>query len=353
MAEKSSYQVQVDAKMLQIVESLIDELPDFVSDYIHSKILITSTRTLQQYCYSIRRFFNWLRDNVAAFKGTPIRDISVKALSKIKARDLEKFMLHLQNDSTSPNSRASVAQKMAAIASLFSYLYRHDMIDMNPCAKIDRPKLVKDNRIIYLTDNEAIKLLNVIEYGDPSIPEHQAFYLEKTRCRDLAIATLMLDTGVRLSECIGLNIDDVDFSQRRIQVYRKGGKYQYLPINDEVLEILASYVAERKRVVVLGKDNENALFLSMQNRRISADSTIEIIKKYANFAGITKKITPHKLRKTYGTALYRKTRDIYLTANALGHENVATTSKHYVDDNAESLREVANQVRIRPENATE
>jgi site-specific recombinase XerD len=85
----------------------------------------------------------------------------------------------------------------------------------------------------------------------------------------------------------------------------------------------------------------------MQERRITKTAVENMIKKYALLAGITKPITPHKLRKTYGTALYRKTRDIYLTANALGHENVATTSKHYVDDTAESLREVADAISVR------
>ena len=347
MAEKSSYHNEVDAKNLKLTQIVLDELPAYVSDYIYSRFASVSAQTLRQYSYSLRRFFSWMKQSIPRLANTELRDITCDDLACLTARDIEEFMMFLQMDSKNTNSRAGVSQKIAAVSSMFRYLYRHDDIPADPCAKIERPKLNRDKRIIYLSDDEATRLLDTIEFGTDKVPKHQSVYLKATRCRDLAIATLMLDTGIRLSECVGLNLSDIDLNERRIQVYRKGGKYQYLPINSEVTDVLKTYIRERKRVSPEDPSDAKALFLSMQDRRITKTAVENMIKKYALLAGINKPITPHKLRKTYGTALYRKTRDIYLTANALGHENVATTSKHYVDDTAESLREVADSISIR------
>ena len=348
MADQSEYAIMVDAKMLKTIQENLNEMPPYVKDYFRSRLTTTSVRTLRQYSYSLRKFFRWLKSAIPELENYSTNEIPLDVIAQLTPRDVEEYMVYLQADSNSPNSRGSVAQKISCLSAFLSYLYRHGDIPNDPCVKVDRPKVVQDKRIIYLTDEESIRLLDTIEYGNPSIPAHQLNYLEKTRCRDLAIATLLLNTGIRLSECVGLDITDIDLNERKMQVYRKGGKYQYLPLNDEVLEILTQYIAERKQTVVLDKKHANALFLSMQRRRINGMSIENMITKYAQFAGITKPITPHKLRKTYGTALYRKTRDIYMTANALGHENVATTSRHYVDDNADSLREVADTMRIRP-----
>lgn len=347
MADKSAYQTKVDAKNLQLTKDVLKELPPYVGNYINSKYFTTSTRTLLQYSYSLRKFFSWLQTAVPHLANCQTRDIPCDELSRLTSRDLEEFMMFLQTDPDSKNSRASVGQKIAAVGSMFQYLYKNGYVAANPVTLVDRPKLTKDNRIIYLTDEECVRLLNVIEFGADDVPPHQMVYLENTRRRDLAIATLMLDTGIRLSECVGLNIEDINFGEARIQVYRKGGKYQYLPINSEVIAVLEDYMEERKNIVVDDKESKSALFLSIQRRRMTNTAMENVIKKYAKLARINKPITPHKLRKTYGTALYHKTKDIYLTANALGHESVATTSKHYVNDTEDSLREVAESMKIR------
>lgn len=347
MAEKSSYRTKSDAHSLQLTKKVLAELPPYADHFITSKFSSASAQTLLQYTYSLRKFFKWMQQSIPHLSDMPLTAISCDELSKLTARDIEEFMMHLQMGSSGHNSRASVAQKIAAVSSLFRYLYKNEDIPADPTIKVDRPKLTRDKRIICLTDEEAARLLDTIEFGNDLIPPHQLPYLEATRSRDLAIATLMLDTGIRLSECIGLNLEDVDLNSSKLQVYRKGGKYQYLPINDEVTDILRVYIEEREKITGVEKESSKALFLSMQKRRITKTAVGNIIVKYANLAGIDKPITPHKLRKTYGTSLYRKTRDIYLTANALGHENVATTSKHYVNDTEDSLREVANEMQIR------
>lgn len=352
MADKSAYQTKVDAKNLQLAKAVLKELPSYANDYINSKYSSASTRTLLQYAYSLRKFFAWLQSAVPHLANTTLKDISRDELGLLTSRDLEEFMMFLQTDPDSKNSRASVAQKIAAVGSMFQYLHKNGYVAANPVTLVERPKLTKDNRIIYLTDEECVRLLNAIEFGSSDIPPHQLKYLESTRQRDLAIATLMLDTGIRLSECVGLNVEDINFDEAKIQVYRKGGKYQYLPINGEVIGVLKDYMEARKKIVVDDKESKSALFLSMQRRRMTNTAMENVIKKYAKLARIDKPITPHKLRKTYGTALYHRTKDIYLTANALGHESVATTSRHYVNDTEDSLREVVESMKIR-QNATD
>ena len=121
--------------------------------------------------------------------------------------------------------------------------------------------------------------------------------------RDIALLTLMLGTGIRVSECVGLNIDDVDFKNDGIRIHRKGGKEVVVYFGDEVESALLSYIEERKKTEVVA-GHEEALFLSLQKKRISVRAVEKLVKKYAQTVTTVKHITPHKLRSTYGTNLY-------------------------------------------------
>ena len=163
-----------------------------------------------------------------------------------------------------------------------------------------------------------------------------------TRKRDVAMLSLFLGTGIRISECVGLNIDDFDFEQNAFVVTRKGGKEVILYLSDEVADALKDYLAERKEIEAL-PGHENAFFLSIQRRRITQRAVENMVKKYAAIAApLKKKISPHKLRSTFGTNLYRETGDIYLVADVLGHSDVNTTRKHYAAI-AEDHRRIAAQ----------
>ena len=156
------------------------------------------------------------------------------------------------------------------------------------------------------------------------------------------VALVFLGTGIRISECVGLNIDDFDFEQNAFVVTRKGGKEVILYLSDEVADALKDYLAERKEIEAL-PGHENAFFLSIQRRRITQRAVENMVKKYAAIAApLKKKISPHKLRSTFGTNLYRETGDIYLVADVLGHSDVNTTRKHYAAI-AEDHRRIAAQ----------
>ena len=173
-------------------------------------------------------------------------------------------------------------------------------------------------------------------------------YHKKTGTRDLAILTLLLGTGIRVSECVGLDLNDVDFDNQRLKVRRKGGYEDLVYFGEEVADALQDYLKERNRIIPL-PGHEEAFFLSMQNRRLTVRSVENLVKKYTSRVTTVKKITPHKLRSTYGTTLYQETGDIYLVADVLGHKDVNTTRKHYAAMKDENRRKAAKAVRLREE----
>ena len=206
------------------------------------------------------------------------------------------------------------------------------------------PKLHAKN-IIRLEPNEVAILLNQVDNGE-KLTEKERSYHAKTKLRDVALLTLLLGTGIRVSECVGLNIYDIDFDNMGIKVRRKGGYEDIVYFGEEVETALLDYMEQRHHIIPM-QGHEDALFLSLQNRRMAVRSVENLVKKYASRVTTLKKITPHKLRSTYGTSLYRETGDIYLVADVLGHKDVNTTRKHYAALEDERRRMAANKVRLR------
>ena len=206
------------------------------------------------------------------------------------------------------------------------------------------PKL-HQKEIIRLDVDEVAILLDQVENGSKLTNKQQRFHAQ-TKRRDLALLTLLLGTGIRVSECVGLNIQDVDFKNNGIKIRRKGGYEAILYFGDEVEKALLDYLKEREKIIPV-TGNEDALFLSLQKKRMSVRSVENLVKKYSKLVTPLKKITPHKLRSTYGTSLYRETGDIYLVADVLGHKDVNTTKKHYAALDDERRRSAAHAVRLR------
>ena len=193
-------------------------------------------------------------------------------------------------------------------------------------------------------------LLDYVESCGEKLTGQKKTYYEKTKERDLALITLFLGTGIRVSECVGLDIEDVDFKNNAVKVTRKGGNEMYVYFGDEVEKALRKYLKIREGLTPVA-GHEHALFYSTQRKRISVKAVENLVKKYTREVTGTKKITPHKLRSTYGTSLYQETGDIYLVADVLGHKDVNTTRKHYaaMDDNRR--RRAAAAVRLRESEA--
>ena len=242
------------------------------------------------------------------------------------------------------NEERGIKRKLSSLRSFYKYLYKNEFIQSNPASKVSTPK-IHDKNIIRLDADEVANLLDEVESGENLTKKQQMFH-DRTKVRDLALLTLMLGTGIRVSECVGLDLDDVDLKNNGIKIHRKGGAEVVVYFGEEVRNALCGYMEERKLITPVSGD-ENALFLSMQKRRIGVRAVENLVKKYAKLVTNLKNITPHKLRSTYGTSLYRETGDIYLVADVLGHKDVNTTKKHYAAIEEDRRRSAAKYVHLR------
>ena len=349
MEKKTTYHEQKDVENILRLREVLSTLPPFCRDYFRAIDTTTTTKTRISYAYDIRIFFQFLLDENPAFKDYKMTDFTVDVLDQIKALDLEEYQEYLKvyqaGDKTETNGERGLKRKISALRSFYAYYYRREMIETNPTVLIDVPK-IHDKSIIRLDTDEVALLLDYIEHCGDQLTGQKRVYYEKNKERDLAIVTLLLGTGIRVSECVGLDIEDVDFKNNGIKVTRKGGNEMVVYFGPEVEKALKRYLEVRENIIPL-EGHEHALFYSAQRRRIGVQAIENLVKKYAQQITTTKKITPHKLRSTYGTALYQETGDIYLVADVLGHKDVNTTKKHYAAIDDARRRQAAKAVRLR------
>ncbi|HEY8389441.1 MAG TPA: tyrosine-type recombinase/integrase [Clostridia bacterium] len=328
------------------LQNLEKELPAFCSEFFLGIEPRTSVLTRLNYAYDLKVFLDYLSKNLL-YKD--VKSIDLEDLKKITQTDLEKYLAFLtfykdENGKTHTNKEYSRARRLASIRTMFKYFFNKGKLESNTAAKVDFPK-IHEKEIIRLDVNEVADILDQSETG-AGLSDHQKFYHSKTKVRDNAILTLFLGTGIRISELVGLNIEDVDFNSNAFTVVRKGGNSTILYFSDEVANALRRYLDERLTYPDVPKE-EKALFLSMQNRRISTKAVENLVTKYARIVSPLKKITPHKLRSTFGTELYRATGDIYVVADVLGHRDVNTTKKHYAALDVEIRKNAARKVKLR------
>ena len=333
------------------LRDVLNTMPGFVRDYFRAIEPTTSVKTRISYAYDIRIFFKFLLENNPVYKSYKMTDFQVSDLERIAPVDIEEYQEYLKvyhnhnGDKMETNSERGLKRKISALRSFYAYYYKREMIETNPAVLVDVPK-IHEKSIIRLDADEVALLLDHIEHAGDTLTGQKRAYWEKTKERDLAIVTLLLGTGIRVSECVGLDIEDVDFKNNGITVVRKGGNEMIVYFGDEVAKALKNYLEVRSGITPIA-GHEHALFYSTQRRRMGVQAVENLVKKYAREITTTKKITPHKLRSTYGTALYQETGDIYLVADVLGHRDVNTTKKHYaaIDDNRR--RKAATAVRLR------
>lgn len=343
-----TYHEQEKQQSVIKLRKLQKELPAFLIDYFRGIEYMNAPRTIIAYAIDIKTFFEFMHDNNSKCKGMDIHDFPISILSDIKSYDIEEYLdyikLYEKDGKTYTNNERAIKRKLSALRSMYNYYHKNKVINENPVLQVNMPKL-HDKAIVRLDPNEVADLLDTVESGD-GLTKKQLERHEQLKIRDLAILTLLLGTGIRISECVGLDINDVDFNKSRIKVVRKGGYEAYVYFGDEVAEALNEYLIERKsKTPVAG--HENALFLSNRNSRITVRNVEIMVKKYASIVTPLKKITPHKMRSTYGTNLYQETGDIYLVADVLGHNDVNTTKKHYAAIDTNQKYMARNIVKLR------
>ena len=341
-----NYYKQREINTIKRINVMLQDLPPMTSEFVLGISEYTSPLTRLNYVYDIRIFFDYLVKKV--YKNKIIEELTILDIENLEITHFENYMAYLSlyeinGKEESCNERAK-SRKMATVRAFFKYFFNKGKLKSNTASKVTLPKL-HDKEIIRLDIAEMVKLLNLADSGD-KFSTHQRAYHKSTKVRDVAILTLFLGTGIRNSELVGLNVEDVNFEDMSFAVTRKGGNRTILYFNDEVEKTLKAWIGKRSTIKDLSP-TENALFLSLQNKRISVRAIQELVKKYAKIITPLKKITPHKLRSTFGTNLYRETQDIYLVADFLGHSDVNTTKKHYAAQSEDFKRKAIKSVKLR------
>ena len=349
--EQNNYHDELNKQNIRKLREIITTLPPFCKQFFKGVDNIYGSRTKIAYAYDLRIFFDFLHQNHPYGKTMDILNYPLDILDKVKREDIEDYMEYLSLysketddfESDITNEERGKSRKLASLRSFYNYFFRNEMIQTNPASLVPMPKLHK-KEIIRLEPNEVAQLLDQVEAGT-KLTEKQSAYHAKTKIRDLALLTLLLGTGIRVSECVGLNIYDVDFDNMGIRIRRKGGYEDIVYFGEEVEKALSDYLDQREHILPVS-GHEDALFLSMQNRRLTVRSVENLVKKYSSLVTNLKKITPHKLRSTYGTNLYQETGDIYLVADVLGHKDVNTTRKHYAAMQDYNKRKAAKTIKL-------
>ena len=345
----SNYYVQRNNKNLQTIERLLEELPSFCYDYFLSIDSQTSTLTRLNYAHDLKIFFYFLQEKKFR-KSKTVLEITLDDIEKVTSNDIEYFLGFLSHYNFNGkehicNERAK-ARKLSSVRAMFKHFFNKDMISVDNAAKVSTPKL-HEKPIIRLDSNEVFDIIEAAESGDGLTP-HQRAYHEKTRVRDTAILMLFLGTGIRISELVGLNNEDLNFKDNSFIVTRKGGNKSILYFDEDVAAALQRYLDYKENNYEDLKE-PTALFVSNNKSRITVRAVENLVQKYAKIISPLKKISPHKLRSTYGTQLYRATGDIYVVADVLGHKDVNTTRKHYAAISEDNRRAVVGKVKLKPE----
>lgn len=305
-----------------------NDLPDIVIEFLNYMLTIKniSKKTVSEYHYDLRTFMRFIKvtkynADENNFKELTVNDITLDDIKKIDLTDLYSFMAFTSRELN--NTAITRARKVACLRSFYKYLHtKVKLIDYNPAAELDSPKIVK-RLPKYLNLDESVNLL-------------QSVNGKKNVARDYAILVLFLNCGLRLSELVGINVNSIRGDT--LTVIGKGNKERTVYLNKACQDAIAAYKVERAKLKVI-KDPK-ALFLSERKVRISPKTVQYLVKKYINASGLDPdKYSPHKLRHTAATLMYKHGNvDIRALQAILGHDSIATTEIYtHIDD--EKLRD--------------
>lgn len=302
----------------------LDEFPPVVREFASYKTAIQgcSQKTADEYLLDLRTFFRYLlaKDkgidpDSDEFMEIDIRGVDVNYIKGITADKIYDFLLYTGN--VRKNMWASKSRKLSAIKGLFKFMtVKRSYLEENPAANIESPKH-KKTLPKFLSLKESKMLLDTVRNDTES----------KTRLRDLCIITLFLNCGMRLSELVGININDMDRELNYVRVVGKGSKERIIYLNDACRAVLADYLLNDR----LNEKNrslpDKALFLSNRDKRISNKTVQALVYKYLDMAGLeSKHYSVHKLRHTAATLMYQSgSVDIRVLKDILGHEQLNTT----------------------------
>ena len=343
MGKDSEFNKQKDLNYRYKLKGLKQELPNYTYEFLDEKAQ-RNPNTAVSYAYDLRTFLVYLQEFCPAACGYATKDVPLEILNNLSFQDINEYQKYLSakdidivGENNLQNDISGIARRMSALRTFYKYLCEHNYITNDATAgAIKQRRNLDDHVITRLTADEVDILLNRVKNGNLG-DTHQQKMRQNTRYRDYAILTLLLRTGIRVSECVSLDINDFNFDEKSMRVVRKGKKEQMLYLDEQTKEALLDYI-DLERPLYADSDDEPALFLSSRKKRLSVRSIQDMVSKYSEAALVNKKVSPHKMRSTYGTALYNKTGDIRLVADVLGHKDINTTAKHYANIEEEHRR---------------
>lgn len=322
------YKQQQDVLNYEKIDDMLKDMPSFIRYFADEyKARGASSRTVLGYMHDIDAFLYYLETELNIKRD----QITLKTLEDLSPLTINRFKAFLisyrRNGRLIENKGDSVNRKLIAVRQLYNFLLMSDLIQKNPALKVTFTKVKDADRppITALNQDEVSDIMDTIK-GDSS--QKKTKKGEQKALRDTAIITLLLSTGIRVSECVGLNLDDIFIDKKIIKITRKGhSAAQEIHINQETADAIENYILNGRIKSVIDPE---ALFISQKEQRMTVRSVERMVKGYAESAGTPKCITPHKLRSSYGTALYEATRDINAVATRLGHASVDTAKKRYI-----------------------
>lgn len=335
----SAYHIEQDEKNDEKINELKQEFPDFICEYLDSLVEMNrSSRTRLSYAYDIQTFLLFIAQEF----GVEPLSVTPEFMQTLKPLDIQHYLTFLNRYRTKEdieynkhhpsklkkyhtNSPAGKARKLATVRGLYKYMIRNSLADSNPAMLVQVPVDKKKNNDVLALDNDEVnRMIKGAEDGS-SLTGREAKFAKYTQYRDMAIIELLLGTGLRVSEMVGIDLPDINWDNNSIKVFRKEGKEQRVYMTEDAATAVKEYIElERKPV----NEDEKALFLSPRNgTRLTVRSVERIVKKYS--VNVTNQdIHTHTLRSTYATNIYANTGDIKLVADALGHANLATVSRY-------------------------
>ena len=319
-------------------EEIENELPKFLRGffvYLRGNVLPT---TRLSYLNDIRFFCRYLTEETDLTSACNISDIKLEEFNKIKAVDINVFIDYCRRYSVEKenevvvyeNSSKTLARKKSSLSVMFKQLYRDELIEKNITDGFDPIRVPKagEREIKALQDDEVMIMLDAVSTGT-HLTDKERQYWNKTKKRDKAILILFLTYGLRLFELQQLNVSSFNFSRGEFKIYRKRDKEVAMPLNESVTEVVTDYIEnERASDETLEEVHKDALFLSLQGRRMTERQIRQLVKKYTSIGLSTSRsagYSPHKLRATAATSLIGRGNSIFDVQALLDHEQVTTT----------------------------
>lgn len=337
-SDKPDNIVMKENQIVEQCESVQAELPRWLRGYfmyLKGNLLPMSRLA---YLRDVRFFCQYLIDETDLTAAQTVKNIKSQEFDEIHASDVNLFIDYCRRYKVEgdkyvyiyENDKKSLARKKSSLSVLFKYLYRDELIGRNITDGLDPIKLPKpgEREIKALQDDEVMRMLDAVSTGE-GLTNHEKAYWEKTKRRDRCILILFLTYGLRLSELQQLNVSSFHFRRGEFKIYRKRGKESMMPLNKTVIKALEDYLnLERSAEEALTEENKDALFLSLQAKRMTERQIRDLVKKYTSICmGTSRKkgYSPHKLRATAATSLIGRGNSIYDVQALLDHDNVTTT----------------------------